>query len=462
MTRPPYIFTELQQAAYNKLMKRVRDSMSASETDEDDYKDLDDQEALLDFLLALFNHVLDSDEYESTILSSLAVIGIRASDTRGDIQDTQWVSAEDHLVHYSAIIKVVRLLIVHQSTLQKEDQESQIQTGKAPTTFKPRLFQLVRDRVSQYASAASKETPPTPFDWILETKSYAMKIQFTSTTGSQVIWQGDQITVRGVSLTMSSLQHFVSDLNLELRRITASLLLLDPDSDLSVFPAINLHSLVDDVSNEAPGYSFAQDSRNRQDDPDMWIIQRILGDSDLRSQWLSGRGSSHNRLDQSLHFQPSAVSEYRNTLDSFRERLFVLLYLTSGQPARTSELQNLRYRNTPYGGSRNLFISRGRVCIKTWYHKGLFRTQSYKVILRFLPKEVSQHFVRFIQLILPFWQLVEGFTSNADTTSPFIWAQTLAYRAKDLDQAWASYGGKQVEMLWAPSRLQVKLPIPYL
>lgn len=82
-----------------------------------------------------------------------------------------------------------------------------------------------------------------------------MKIQFTSTGSSEVVWQGDRVTLRGISVTMPSLQHFISDLNTELRRTIASLLLLNSEKDW--FHAADLETIVDDPPNEHLGYSLA-------------------------------------------------------------------------------------------------------------------------------------------------------------------------------------------------------------
>ncbi|SPO07795.1 uncharacterized protein DNG_10490 [Cephalotrichum gorgonifer] len=49
----------------------------------------------------------------------------------------------------------------------------------------------------------------------------------------------------------------------------ASLLLLNLEGEK--FPAISLSKIADNLSDEVPGYSFAQDLQNRQDDPDTWI-----------------------------------------------------------------------------------------------------------------------------------------------------------------------------------------------
>lgn len=462
--RPHYAFTRSQQAEYDELTAAAdrcidnrgqgaqggggggrrggNASTSLTSADGDEDEDLD--VTLLNFLLALFNHTIDSDEDESAVLSSLAALGVSRSEDGS--KRALWAEPADYLVNYAAVIKGVRLLIVHQATLFKQGEEE----GLDPAEAKQPLFALVRARVRQYASTVSDQTPPTPFDWILDARSYGMKVQFTSTGGVQVAWRGEQLTVHGVSVAVTGLHRFISDLNLELRNAMGLLLLLDPEKER--FPVVDLDTVVDDPSNEQPGYSLAHDIRNRHDDPDTWVVRRILASESLQAYWLASRALA--RGGRPLALKQSAASAYERALLGFRERLLLLIYLTSGQPPRTTEIMNLRHQNTPHGGARNLFLSGGHLCIKTWYHKGMFRTQSYKVILRFLPKEASRHFVRFIQLVLPFWQLVQGSTSGADTVSPFMWAQQPVYRSSEEDGRWASYEGRHVEMLWGSNHLR--------
>lgn len=73
-------------------------------------------------------------------------------------------------------------------------------------------------------------------------------------------------------------------------------------------------------------------------------------------------------------FKQHALSEYEHNLTRFREQFLLLVYLTSGQPSRTTVIMNFCHMNTLYGGGRNIFLSGGYVCVKTWYYKGVFRT----------------------------------------------------------------------------------------
>jgi len=102
--------------------------------------------------------------------------------------------------------------------------------------------------------------------------------------------------------------------------------------------------------------------------------------------------------------------------------MWVLMHMTGGQPARTPEILGLRMWNTENGGVRNIFIDNGVVCFVTMYHKGFTRTNTPKIIHRYILREVGTLFVWYQWLVLPFWQKVQGLTTGKTRPSPFLWA----------------------------------------
>ena len=66
----------------------------------------------LELYITLLNHELGDNEYESVIISGLAVLGFR--------DDGGWLNAEDYTTKYSGFIKVARMLVVYQSYLERE------------------------------------------------------------------------------------------------------------------------------------------------------------------------------------------------------------------------------------------------------------------------------------------------------------------------------------------------------
>jgi hypothetical protein len=81
------------------------ESQERSENEEEDpmLKRID--QLCLDLCMTLLNHELGDDEYESVIISGLAVLGFQ--DDRG------WLNAEDYTTKYSGFIKIAQMLVIY-------------------------------------------------------------------------------------------------------------------------------------------------------------------------------------------------------------------------------------------------------------------------------------------------------------------------------------------------------------
>lgn len=71
-----------------------------------------------------------------------------------------------------------------------------------------------------------------------------------------------------------------------------------------------------------------------------------------------------------LNWRVQAVRQYLDKVSRFLERILLLAHITAGQPARASEILQVRHQNTLQGEYRNIFIENGLVSIVTTYHKG--------------------------------------------------------------------------------------------
>ena len=87
------------------------------------------------------------------------------------------------------------------------------------------------------------------------------------------------------------------------------------------------------------------------------------------------------------------MARYLKLSQAFLTRLALLALILSGQPARSTELLSLRYRNTLAGGVRNLSLVHGAFSFVTLYHKGYTIGGSTKLIYRYLPPDLSQTLV---------------------------------------------------------------------
>lgn len=95
-----------------------------------------------------------------------------------------------------------------------------------------------------------------------------------------------------------------------------------------------------------------------------WLINRVLDNDWLRDEFVC-LGKKRE-----LCWKKPAVSQYLIKVDYFLERLLLLVHLTSGQPARGTELVSLQHSNTRQGHHRSIFIENGLIGTVTSYHKG--------------------------------------------------------------------------------------------
>ncbi|KXH69608.1 hypothetical protein CSAL01_12759 [Colletotrichum salicis] len=160
-----------------------------------------------------------------------------------------------------------------------------------------------------------------------------------------------------------------------------------PESDVrSGLPAIPWSSIEDDHSETKPGYSFLAVDRNGWVSAgDGWLFRRLARSPAAAERW--GLNSTSNaRGSTDRPFQLSAVQEFGRTFERLRERLWMLLHMLGGQPARASELAGLRTVNTVDGGVRNILVHNKMLCFVTAYHKGYRTTGQAKEVQGIMPE----------------------------------------------------------------------------
>ena len=129
----------------------------------------------MELYIALLNHELGNSEYESVIISRLAVLGFR--------DDGGWLNAEDYTTKYSGVIKIARMLVIYRSYIEREDgfqmNRKFMDNTQARSRTEP-MFDIVRRRVRKFMTLVSDKGRPTPMDWIYECRTYGMKIQYNT------------------------------------------------------------------------------------------------------------------------------------------------------------------------------------------------------------------------------------------------------------------------------------------
>jgi hypothetical protein len=133
------------------------------------------------------------------------------------------------------------------------------------------------------------------------------------------------------------------------------------------------------------------------------MLDRVLNADGLRTECVEVR-----KRDSKVIWKPSSAKQYVAKINSFLERLLLLMHITGGQPARGPEIISIRHSNTVKGGHRNIFIKDGMVVFVTQYHKGYSASGDVKIIQRYLPRKVGELLVYYMWLVLPFQQRLEA------------------------------------------------------
>jgi len=116
------------------------------------------------------------------------------------------------------------------------------------------------------------------------------------------------------------------------------------------------------------------------------------------------------------------VHDYLRQIRRFKEELMVLVHMTAGAPARATELISIQRENGASARSqRGVFIDNGMVVMVTDYHKGFSASQSFKIVHRYVPREVGELVVYYLWLIEPFVRILQGATQSQDLFGVWLW-----------------------------------------
>ena len=294
------------------------------------------------------------------------------------------------------------------------------------------MYDRVHRYVDRYMVIVHDQTKPTPMDWIYESRSYGMKIWYTTAAEGTVDWVDDQtIQYQKIKLRMDQVQDLVGGVVEEARQELMGLMMVPMDEhgdvDESRIPTIDVTQLEDDHSDDTVGMSFLDDIRNQWTvDGKSWLMDRVCVEETLQKEWIRS-----DAADDQLPYRRAAVEAYQRRVDRFLELMLVIMHMVGGQPPRATEILGMRYCNTSNGGFRNIIVHKGQLCYVAAYHKNYRSSERIKVIHRYLPRAVGELLVRYLWLVMPFWQQVQVVVREADEISPFLWDEHFVGRSQD-------------------------------
>ncbi|OKP11118.1 ATP-dependent DNA helicase Q5 [Penicillium subrubescens] len=242
-----------------------------------------------------------------------------------------------------------------------------------------------------------------PMEWMMDLRRYGMKIHMNTPTAGHIGWaNGDELSYKTMRFTMGAFRGFIHGLTASARQLMINQILrCQPDQ----IPVIPWDRMADDFNQPKAGWSFLQDERTPWPvDGSRWMVDRVQEEHPLQRLFMQ---ANTNR------FSVDAIGRFFGFVNEFKEKLAVLVHITSGQPPRGPELLSIRHRNSAAGGHRNVFIEDGLVAFITRYHKGFYASGDAKVIHRYVPREVGELVVWYLWLVLLFVEMLQAFQEEA-------------------------------------------------
>lgn len=243
---------------------------------------------------------------------------------------------------------------------------------------------------------------------------------------SKIYWEDPdtktKLNFEGRTITADALQALVQTLIVEARELIWKELLFTDDGDR--WDEIELKDISESLALGQSGTSGAflnlgSDSKIREGAT--FVQQRLFGNKKARDSLISEKRSS-TASDERIRFRDSGIRKYRQHVQRFLEKLWVLIHITGGAPARGTEIGCLRYRDA-VTVDRNLYVAKGEVVFITQYHKGLVMSDKMKVIPRFLPSAVGALLTLYLSYVRPFTDNVD-LTHDGPPTSDYLWSTT--------------------------------------
>ena len=130
---------------------------------------------------------------------------------------------------------------------------------------------------------------PTPMYWMYTTRTYGLKIRYTTSAAGVIDWVDDEVRYQNVAFTMRQFRGWVHGLTGECQRILTQELLIIPDENDpdQITPVIPWDSIYDNPSESQPGWSFQDDIRNQFPvNRSRWLYNRMFDNESIRQEFM--------------------------------------------------------------------------------------------------------------------------------------------------------------------------------
>ncbi|KAF2824584.1 hypothetical protein CC86DRAFT_258254, partial [Ophiobolus disseminans] len=150
------------------------------------------QKACLEFCIALLDHRITRQEYDSPLVCALAVLGVK---------EEGWKGPEQYPPILSAVIKTARFMVVQQGlelsgadlpdpqdSEDTDNDDNAYESGPSPRRRPKGCLQFVQHMMDRFMVRGCH----SPMQWMLDLRTYGLKIHYNTTSRGHVEWTGDE------------------------------------------------------------------------------------------------------------------------------------------------------------------------------------------------------------------------------------------------------------------------------
>ena len=425
-SRPKYRLTDRQHQVlgeFKRLARREGDGRvgvgRASVGREREWREAM-QMAGLTFWIAMFDHELRDSEYESGIISGLAVLAL--NDRSG------WMTAISYTPVCAAMMTVLRAFVVYRAWRTRTDSirmyvASGLTESKARDTA-PSVVDGVTEMADRFMTIKEFRGKPTPMDRIYRQKAYGIAIRDGENVAPRTAWSKseDELRIDDIAFTMDDIRSVVHGVLESARVRLDSLMFINETSGPGQRPPLDIDRLFDNPAETDEDWNFLKDSRSEFSvEGHKWLWKRIQKDDALGLRFTDGASADAACLED-VKWNETGVEEYFRQVRRFKEDLIVLVHMSAGAPARSTELTSITTANPMGGrGRRSVYIERGMVAFVPDYGKMTSHSGKVKVIHRYTPREVGKLVVYYLWIVEPFVQLLQAGSRQQREYSRSLW-----------------------------------------
>lgn len=349
------------------------------------------EQACVDWMISLLDDIPPITQTENALVSASLAMGI------GKAPGT-WVLAQHYTGILSGLIATSKFMVLYKSWIEIRPEGW---ATRPENHFNKRLADVVADYAKRLLRPRFDGGTSTPIDWFISLRNFGEGFVQREPQPGKIVWTGgDTMLFNQSELSMPRFGSILQGLYNSTLDCLEELCLVDRIKGIFL-PKLDLGKLRDNQAETKAHWSFLRHSSNKTlfQDQRHHLLTRIAADPDLRERF-------HLNNDVS-RFKKSEVGDYLDRVEVFRRQLCILIQLSWGQPARSTELLTIMHRNDIDGSMRGVFIDNGQVGLVTTYHKAQSINGGHgMVIWRFLPKEVGRLLVYYLWLVLPFDHLI--------------------------------------------------------